>query len=175
MRHLAVFLAGALFGIGLAISGMTQPQKVIGFLDFAGRWDPALMFVMVGAIGVNLVLLRLTLRRPAPVHAPTFQIPTRTEAMAGPSWPGRRSSASGASPASVRGPPSPRWPPGPPRCSPSWRRWPSACASSTPWPPPAKPSRWRTPETTESQNQLTRLSYTCVNAWVFIFQQRSTP
>ena len=79
MRHLAVFLAGALFGIGLAISGMTQPQKVIGFLDFAGRWDPALMFVMVGAIGVNLVLLRLTLRRPAPVHAPTFQIPTRTE------------------------------------------------------------------------------------------------
>ncbi len=79
MKHFALFIAGALFAGGLALSGMTQPQKVLGFLDFAGHWDPALMFVMVGAIGVNFVLLRLTLRRAAPVFAPRFQIPTRTD------------------------------------------------------------------------------------------------
>ena len=79
MSHVVLFLGGALFAVGLAVSGMTQPQKVIGFLDFAGSWDPSLMFVMVGAIGVNLVLLRLTLRRKAPVFAAAFQIPTRND------------------------------------------------------------------------------------------------
>src|SRR5436190_15043171 len=47
-----VFLAGALFGAGLAISGMTDPGRVIGFLDVCGAWDPALLFVMAGAVGV---------------------------------------------------------------------------------------------------------------------------
>jgi uncharacterized protein len=47
-----VFLAGLLFGIGLIVSGMANPQKVLGFLDLAGRWDPSLAFVMAGAIGV---------------------------------------------------------------------------------------------------------------------------
>ncbi len=60
-----LFMAGALFAVGLALSGMTQPAKVIGFLDVAGRWDPSLAFVMVGAIAVYLVAWRVSLRRTA--------------------------------------------------------------------------------------------------------------
>ena len=50
MLNLSAFLAGLLFGLGLIISGMTNPSKVIGFLDLAGMWDPSLAFVMGGAI-----------------------------------------------------------------------------------------------------------------------------
>ena len=49
--------AGLLFGLGLVVSGMTQPSKVIGFLDITGAWDASLAFVMVGAIGVHAVLI----------------------------------------------------------------------------------------------------------------------
>ena len=55
MHSLGAFLAGLVFGIGLIVSGMTDPSKVIGFLDLAGRWDPSLAFVMVGAILVGAV------------------------------------------------------------------------------------------------------------------------
>jgi uncharacterized membrane protein YedE/YeeE len=60
-RSFLVFLAGALFGTGLAISGMTDPGRVIGFLDVFGAWDPALLFVMAGAVavyGVGILILR---------------------------------------------------------------------------------------------------------------------
>jgi uncharacterized protein len=60
-RLLILFGAGALFGFGLALSGMTDPGRVIGFLDVTGAWDPALLFVMAGAIttfGLGLVLWR---------------------------------------------------------------------------------------------------------------------
>lgn len=70
---LAAFAAGALFAVGLVVSGMTQPQKVVGFLDVTGAWDASLAFVMVGAIGVHAVLLRLIGRRAAPVFAPAFK------------------------------------------------------------------------------------------------------
>ena len=56
-----VLIAGALFGIGLAISGMTDPTRVIGFLDVFGNWDPALLFVMAGAVavyGIGMLALR---------------------------------------------------------------------------------------------------------------------
>lgn len=53
MKNLLTFLAGLGFGIGLIISGMTNPAKVIGFLDLFGQWDPSLMFVIVGAIFVT--------------------------------------------------------------------------------------------------------------------------
>ena len=56
-----IFLAGGLFGTGLAVSGMTDPARVIGFLDLFGAWDPALLFVMAGAVGVyglGMFLLR---------------------------------------------------------------------------------------------------------------------
>lgn len=55
MHSLAAFFAGLVFGIGLIVSGMTDPAKVIGFLDLAGRWDPSLAFVMVGAILVGAI------------------------------------------------------------------------------------------------------------------------
>jgi hypothetical protein len=60
-RLVLIFLAGALFGTGLAISGMTDPGRVIGFLDVFGAWDPALLFVMAGAVGVyglGMLILR---------------------------------------------------------------------------------------------------------------------
>lgn len=60
-RLFLIFLAGALFGTGLAVSGMTDPGRVIGFLDVFGAWDPALLFVMAGAVGVyglGMLILR---------------------------------------------------------------------------------------------------------------------
>ena len=60
-RAFLFFLAGALFGTGLAVSGMTDPGRVIGFLDVFGPWDPALLFVMVGAVvvyGSGMLILR---------------------------------------------------------------------------------------------------------------------
>lgn len=60
-RTFVLFVAGALFGFGLALSGMTDPRRVIGFLDLAGDWDPALLFVMGGAVttfGAGMLLWR---------------------------------------------------------------------------------------------------------------------
>jgi hypothetical protein len=76
---LAAFVSGLLFAIGLGISGMTQPAKVTAFLDFAGNWDPSLACVMIGAIMVHAVLYRLIRRRPVPLFASTFSVPTRTD------------------------------------------------------------------------------------------------
>ncbi len=77
--NLAAFGAGSLFAVGLAISGMTKPSKVIGFLDFAGAWDASLAFVMVGAIAVHLVAHRLIRRRAAPLFDAGFHLPTRKD------------------------------------------------------------------------------------------------
>lgn len=73
--NFAALGAGVLFGVGLGVSGMTSPAKVIGFLDFAGAWDASLAFVMMGAIAVHAVLRRLVHRRSAPVFAETFDVP----------------------------------------------------------------------------------------------------
>ncbi len=73
-------LAGVIFAIGLGVSGMSQPQKVMDFLDFTGAWDPSLMLVMVGAIGVNTLAYRLVVqKREKPLFEPRFLIPTRTD------------------------------------------------------------------------------------------------
>lgn len=76
---LAALLVGFIFSLGLGISGMTQPQKVVGFLDLFGNWDPSLMFVMVGAIGVHLVSYRLIRRRNSPLLSMTFHVPEKKE------------------------------------------------------------------------------------------------
>lgn len=55
MQRISEFLAGLVFGLGLLLSGMTDPSKVLGFLDLAGLWDPSLMFVMGGGVGVAMV------------------------------------------------------------------------------------------------------------------------
>ena len=75
-KNLAALLAGILFGLGLAVSGMVNPAKVLGFLDIAGRWDPSLILVMAGAVAVTFVGFRLVLRRPAPLLAERFDVPT---------------------------------------------------------------------------------------------------
>lgn len=78
-QSLSAFGAGALFGVGLAISGMTKPSKVIGFLDVTGAWDASLLFVMVGAIAVHFVARRFILRRPSPLFDTRFHVPTRKD------------------------------------------------------------------------------------------------
>jgi uncharacterized membrane protein YedE/YeeE len=77
LKMLVNLFAGTLFGLGLAISGMVNPQKVIGFLDFAGDWDPTLAFVFAGALLVAIPAFRLILRRPHPVLAEDFDLPTK--------------------------------------------------------------------------------------------------
>ena len=72
------FVAGVTFAIGLGISGMTQPAKVIAFLDVAGAWDPSLAFVMLGAIGVHLVFTRRARAGGAPRFASAFSLPLTT-------------------------------------------------------------------------------------------------
>jgi uncharacterized membrane protein YedE/YeeE len=77
--NLAAFGAGALFAVGLAVSGMTKPSKVVGFLDVGGAWDASLAFVMLGAIAVHFVAYRLIRRRRAPLLDSRFHLPTRKD------------------------------------------------------------------------------------------------
>lgn len=77
-RQAAALLSGMLFGLGLAISGMINPEKVLGFLDLFGAWDPTLAFVMGGALAVTFPLFPLVLRRPKPAFADRFELPTKT-------------------------------------------------------------------------------------------------
>jgi uncharacterized membrane protein YedE/YeeE len=71
---IAALGSGLLFGAGLLVSGMTEPAKVLGFLDVLGEWDPSLLFVMLGAIGVHFVGYRLVRRRSRPIAAEQFTI-----------------------------------------------------------------------------------------------------
>lgn len=71
---LAALLSGALFGLGLAMSGMTDPRRVLGFLDLFGEFDPTLAFVLGGAVATTTLLFRFVLRRGSPVLADTFQL-----------------------------------------------------------------------------------------------------
>ncbi|RTR07255.1 YeeE/YedE family protein [Halomonas nitroreducens] len=73
------YIAGLLFGLGLAVSGMTDPARVLGFLDLFGAWDPTLMFVLGGAVITNFIGYRLAMRRPNPLFASAFQVPTRRD------------------------------------------------------------------------------------------------
>jgi uncharacterized membrane protein YedE/YeeE len=75
-RSVGALFAGMIFGLGLAVSGMINPAKVLAFLDVAGRWDPSLAFVMAGAVGVTFVAFRLILKRPAPVLGGSFEFPS---------------------------------------------------------------------------------------------------
>lgn len=76
---LVPFLSGAIFAVGLVVGGMTQPSKVVGFLDFFGDWDPSLAFVMGGAILVYLPMYFMTIGRRVPWTAPKLALPTKRE------------------------------------------------------------------------------------------------
>jgi uncharacterized membrane protein YedE/YeeE len=75
MQIIMAFVAGLVFGIGLIAGGMTNPAKVQGFLDLAGRWDPSLAFVMGGAVLVGLVAFRFAGRRERSLLGTAMQLP----------------------------------------------------------------------------------------------------
>lgn len=73
-QNLIALLCGTLFGIGLSLSQMINPNKVLNFLDISGRWDPSLMFVMMGALAVTFIAFKLIIKRPTPIIAESFHI-----------------------------------------------------------------------------------------------------
>lgn len=76
---LAALIVGIVFALGLGLSGMTQPQKVIGFLDLFGNWDPSLIFVMIGAIAVHFLTYKLIRKRASPLLSADWHVPTKKE------------------------------------------------------------------------------------------------
>lgn len=79
MQRLAAALCGSIFGAGLAVAHMTNPAKVLAFLDVAGAWDPTLAFVMGAALSVTTVGYAVARRRGRPWLAESFSLPTKTE------------------------------------------------------------------------------------------------
>ncbi len=76
MPYIVVYLAGLLFGLGIMISGMANPAKVINFFDLAGSWDPSLIFVMGGALVTTFIGYRVVLARKRPWLAERFYLPS---------------------------------------------------------------------------------------------------
>ena len=76
MLTVSSLLAGLVFGLGLILSGMANPAKVLGFLDLAGRWDPSLAFVMAGAIAIGAVAFRVARTRTSTVLGAPIKLPT---------------------------------------------------------------------------------------------------
>lgn len=79
MKFVFALLAGLVFGVGIAISGMMDPAKVLNFFDLAGTWDPSLAFVMGGALVVTAIGYRLVWTRSAPIFGNRFQVPTGSQ------------------------------------------------------------------------------------------------
>ncbi|MFY9238242.1 MAG: DUF6691 family protein [Roseovarius sp.] len=79
MKLIFATLTGLVFGIGIALSGMMNPAKVLNFFDIVGAWDPSLAFVMGGVLGVTGIGYSLVWRQARPMFAGTFQIPTDTQ------------------------------------------------------------------------------------------------
>jgi len=78
-RDIAAFAAGLVFGLGLLVSGMANPAKVLAFLDLAGPWDPSLALVMAGAIAVGLLAFTFAGRRPQSLLGEPMRLPTRRD------------------------------------------------------------------------------------------------
>jgi len=78
MKNIITLLAGLIFGLGLIISGMTNPEKVIGFLDVTGQWDPSLMFVMLGAIAVACVGFQFVRDKSQTIFDDAIHLPGKT-------------------------------------------------------------------------------------------------
>ncbi|WP_138934771.1 DUF6691 family protein [Roseovarius arcticus] len=78
MRLLSTYLIGLIFGVGISISGMANPAKVLNFFDFAGTWDPSLAFVMGGAVIVTFIGYRLVLARSRPIFGEGFGLPANS-------------------------------------------------------------------------------------------------
>jgi len=76
MSRVSPFVAGLVFGLGLCVSGMTDPRKVLAFLDLRGAWDPSLAFVMAGAIAVTFVAFRVPAKQAASLSGEPFHMPS---------------------------------------------------------------------------------------------------
>ncbi|MBW6452703.1 MAG: YeeE/YedE family protein [Methyloprofundus sp.] len=76
--NLVALLAGIIFGLGLALSQMIDPSKVLNFLDISGNWDPSLAFVMIGALAVTMITFRFILKRSTPVFESSFHVSKQT-------------------------------------------------------------------------------------------------
>ena len=79
MKAVTGFITGLVFSLGLTLSGMTDPARVISFLDVAGDWDPTLIFVLGGAVITTFIGYRLAWRRSTPLLGERFQLPTRRD------------------------------------------------------------------------------------------------
>ncbi|TNE49012.1 MAG: YeeE/YedE family protein [Deltaproteobacteria bacterium] len=79
LQYIVIYLSGVMFAVGLGIAGMTNPVKVMAFLDFFGKWDATLIFVLGAATGTNLLMFRWVLKRPHPILTSKFLLPTRTD------------------------------------------------------------------------------------------------
>jgi uncharacterized membrane protein YedE/YeeE len=77
-RLITALIIGAIFGTGLAIAGMLNPSKVVGFLNIFGDWDPSLAFVMGGGVLVNAIGHRFVMKRKAPIQCGAFSMSTST-------------------------------------------------------------------------------------------------
>ncbi len=76
MQAIFIYFSGLIFGAGLCVSGMNRPEKVLGFLDLAGLWDPSLAFVMIGAIGVGFFAFRAASSRQIAWLGEPMRLPT---------------------------------------------------------------------------------------------------
>lgn len=79
MKNIFAFIFGGLFSIGLMISGMSNPGKVIGFLDLFGQWDPSLAFVMIGAILVAFIPFQKAFRKPKTIFNEKIELPNNNK------------------------------------------------------------------------------------------------
>ena len=78
-QNCVALLSGLLFGLGLSLSQMIDRDRVLGFLDVTGNWDPTLLFVLGGAVGVTVIAFRFVLRLPQPIWGEKFYLPTRKD------------------------------------------------------------------------------------------------
>ena len=76
MKLIATYLIGLVFGVGISLSGMANPAKVLNFFDLFGAWDPSLIFVMGGALITTFVGYKMVFGRAAPVFEPAFHLPS---------------------------------------------------------------------------------------------------
>lgn len=79
IRLVSAFAAGLVFGVGLLVSGMANPDKVLGFLDLAGAWDPSLALVMGGAVGVGIVAFTIARGRTTSLLGEPMRLPERRD------------------------------------------------------------------------------------------------
>ena len=79
MKNISALICGFLFGLGLAISEMVNPAKVLGFLDVTGNWDPSLIFVMAAGLAVTLITFRFILKQPRPLFEHQFNLPSQSK------------------------------------------------------------------------------------------------